>query len=92
MRANGIVAAVEYFTSSPAQWGSAHVIEHGGNALRRPGDRAVDPFPGQQQRALDALLLAQRQERRAQRRRIGKGGKLIERGDGDRFHGRAHNP
>ena len=41
----------------------ADMREHRVNALGRPGNRSVDPFLRQQQRAADALRLAQGQQR-----------------------------
>jgi hypothetical protein len=57
--------------------------EHRVDALGRSGDRPVDPFLRQQQRAAHALRLAQGQQRALQHGRIGETGEVIQRGNGD---------
>ena len=68
MRWNGISAALLYLTSSPAmpgmasRWAISSAI-----AAVAAGDRAVDAFMREQQRALDAAAAAEGGERLAQR-------------------------
>ncbi len=61
----------------------ADLRKHRGDALGTARNRAVDPLAGEQQRALDALRLAQRGQRRAQRGRIGEPGEPVQRGNRD---------
>ncbi|MND66246.1 hypothetical protein D3C80_576350 [compost metagenome] len=54
--------------------------EHGVNARIRPGNGAVDAFGGKQQRALDAVLLAELEQRLAQALEPRQAGEMIKRG------------
>jgi hypothetical protein len=59
---------------------AAQIRQHGAHAGFGPGDGAVDAFGGQQQRALDVVGLALREQRRLQRGKVGQLNKLVEGG------------
>ena len=62
----------------------ADVREHRVQRRRRPRDRAVDPFAGQQQRALHPRRARARQQRFAQRVRVIEPREAVQRRDADR--------
>ena len=67
----------------PKAGDAAQPRQHDGHRLRCSGQRAIDALMRQQQHALDALGLTQRQQRRAQRGKIRQRREFVEGGDFD---------
>ena len=61
--------------------------QHGVHARFQPGNRAVDAFSGQQQRALHAIGFAARQQRRLQVGKVGQFDEFIQGGGEEAGHG-----
>ena len=65
----------------------AQKSQHRMHVVRQAGNRAVDAFGGEQQRAFDAMRFTTRQQRRLQLGKVGQFNKFIERSGQKILHG-----